>query len=96
MDRHQAEPWSQQGVTVVGSDGVLVATAATLDDARRIVAAVNAVLGIPTAALEGGVVAELLAGARTPESDLKRAERELESARVHRLRGSGTTGSSQS
>jgi hypothetical protein len=41
---------------------------------------VNAVEGIPTAALEGGTVTELLAMARAPGSDLRNAERRLRAA----------------
>lgn len=70
--QHDAEPWIQEGCRVL--------------NARRIVAAVNAVEGIPAPALEGGVVVkELLAMARAPGSDLRNAESRLR-AEIERSR----------
>jgi hypothetical protein len=50
------EPWTAHGYEsfahVTTRDGVNIANATTLPIARRIVAAVNAMVGIPTAALE--------------------------------------------
>ena len=66
---HQSEPWIQNGRYILDASGWTLASTRYPDDARRIVAAVNAVKGIPTDALEswsehviGGP------GARQPES----------------------------
>ena len=74
---YEAEPWVQEGCAVLNKSRVPIATAFLLGNARRIVAAVNAVEGIPTAALEGGVVRELLVMARAPGSDLRNAQSRL-------------------
>jgi len=58
MDRHHSGAYKQQGVLIVAGDGSPMAEAGTLDDARRVVAALNAVDGVPTAALEGGALDE--------------------------------------
>ncbi len=49
---HQTEPWMQDGRNILDSRGWTLASAQFPDDARRIVAAINAVQGIPTDALE--------------------------------------------
>lgn len=54
-------PFKQKGELVFGPMGSLVATARSVEDARRLVAALNAVEGMPTDALEGwtlGVVSD--------------------------------------
>lgn len=61
--------YNQEGVRVLAGRRIVMAEAATLDDARRIVAALSAVEGVPTAALEGGALDEarhLLVAELTP------------------------------
>ena len=53
---HQPEPWVQNGRYVLDASGWTLASARFPADARRIVAAINAVQGIPTDALESWVV----------------------------------------
>ena len=89
--QHDAEPWVQEGCRILNGSGSPIATASTLDNARRIVAAVNAVEGIPAPALEGGVVREFLAMARAPGSDLRNAEARLREA-AHEALGPGPAG----
>jgi hypothetical protein len=59
-DKHQPEPWSYEGRAILNSAGWTLAKTIFEADARRIVAAVNDVLGIPTAALEAGFIREIL------------------------------------
>ena len=49
---HQPEPWMQDGRYILDASGWTLASARFPADARRIVAAINAVQGIPTDALE--------------------------------------------
>ena len=49
---HGQEPWMQDGRYIRDSDRTILVRAKTPTDARRIVAAINAVQGIPTEALE--------------------------------------------
>jgi hypothetical protein len=51
--RLPVEPWQSRGSDIYDASGRLLATTIEPADARRIVAAVNAVSGIPTDALEG-------------------------------------------
>ena len=53
---HQPEPWMQDGRYVLDASGWTLASARFPGDARRIIAAINAVHGIPTDALESWVV----------------------------------------
>jgi hypothetical protein len=53
---HQPEPWSQDGRYILDASGWTLASTRFPADARRIVAAINAVQGIPTDALESWVV----------------------------------------
>ena len=59
-EQHQPEPWKYEGRAIVNSAGWTLAKTIFEADARRIVAAVNDVLGIPTAALEAGFIREIL------------------------------------
>ncbi|HEY3204355.1 MAG TPA: hypothetical protein VGL03_11910 [Thermoanaerobaculia bacterium] len=59
-DQHQPEPWQYDGRSILNSNGWTLAKTIFEADARRIVAAVNDVLGIPTAALEAGFIREIL------------------------------------
>ena len=59
-DQHQPEPWASEGRAILNASGWTLAKAIFEADARRIVAAVNDVLGIPTAALEAGFIREIL------------------------------------
>jgi hypothetical protein len=49
---HAPEPWRQEGRYIRDADGAIVVRGRSLADARRIVAAINGVRGIPTDALE--------------------------------------------
>ena len=53
---HQPEPWVQDGRYILDASGWTLASTRFPADARRIVAAINAVQGIPTDALESWVV----------------------------------------
>lgn len=53
---HQPEPWMQDGRYVLDASGWTLASTRFPADARRIIAAINAVQGIPTDALESWVV----------------------------------------
>ena len=59
-EQHQPEPWRFEGRAIVNAAGWTLAKTIFEADARRIVAAVNDVLGIPTAALESGFIREIL------------------------------------
>jgi hypothetical protein len=59
-EQHQPEPWTSEGRAILNSAGWTLAKTIFEADARRIVAAVNDVLGIPTAALEAGFIREIL------------------------------------
>jgi hypothetical protein len=53
---HQPEPWTQEGRYILDAGGWTLASTRFPADARRIVAAINAVQGIPTDALESWFV----------------------------------------
>lgn len=53
---HQPEPWIQEGRYIQDASGWTLASTRFPADARRIIAAINAVQGIPTDALESWVV----------------------------------------
>src|SRR5438552_5641519 len=53
---HQPEPWTQEGRYILDAGQWTLASTKFPADARRIVAAVNAVRGIPTDALESWVI----------------------------------------
>ena len=53
---HQPEPWTQDGRYILDANGWTLASTRFPADARRIVAAINAVQGIPTDALESWFV----------------------------------------
>jgi hypothetical protein len=59
-DQHQPEPWAVDGRSILNVSGWVLAKTIFEADARRIVAAVNDVLAIPTAALEAGFIREIL------------------------------------
>ncbi|MEP6992924.1 MAG: hypothetical protein ABI968_00285 [Acidobacteriota bacterium] len=59
-DQHQPEPWAFDGRSILNASGWILAKTIFESDARRIVAAVNDVLAIPTAALEAGFIREIL------------------------------------
>ncbi len=59
-EQHQPEPWAYDGRSILNASGWTLARTIFEADARRIVAAVNDVLGIPTAALEAGFIREIL------------------------------------
>ncbi len=66
---HAPEPWIQEDRYIRDAKREIVVRAKSPADARRIVAAVNAVQGIPTDALEGWVVQVVSGSAVGPESD---------------------------
>jgi hypothetical protein len=76
---HQPEPWTQDGRYVLDASGWTLASTRFPADARRIVAAVNAVQGIPTESLESwsdNVIGEpaqalVAAGDRSESPDLE-------------------------
>jgi len=53
---HQPEPWTHEGRYILDAGQWTLASTKFPADARRIVAAVNAVRGIPTEALESWVI----------------------------------------
>jgi len=55
-EKYRREPWNWEGRNILDSTGDPIATTADPEDARRIVAAVNAVQGMPTEALESWTV----------------------------------------
>lgn len=59
-EQHQPEPWQFDGRSILNASGWTLARTIFEADARRIVAAVNDVLAIPTAALEAGFIREIL------------------------------------
>jgi len=59
-DQHQPEPWAFDGRSIVNASGWILGKTIFEADARRIVAAINDVLAIPTAALEAGFIREIL------------------------------------
>lgn len=59
-EEHQPEPWTYDDRSILSAKGWRLAKAVLIPDARRIVAAVNDTLGIPTAALEAGFIRDLL------------------------------------
>jgi len=71
---HQPEPWTQDGRYILDASGWTLASARFPADARRIVAAINAVQGIPTDALESWVVNVVgdIAGAKAPSVENER------------------------
>lgn len=77
MAEHTKGPWrvGSSGRTVSAGFGQRVATITDRDEAgtnaRRICAAVNACEGIPSAALEAGVVKDLLAACEAVDNHLK-------------------------
>ena len=76
-EQHQPEPWKSDGRSIVNASGWVLAKTIFESDARRIVAAVNDVLGIPTAALEAGFIREILVPRPESTSEL--------SIRIHPL-----------
>jgi hypothetical protein len=68
-DEHQPEPWTQEGRVILSAGGWRLGKAVLVPDARRIVAAVNDTLGIPTTALEAGFIRDLLELKIWPRAD---------------------------
>ena len=85
---HQPEPWTHNGRYILDASGWTLASAQFPADARRIVAAINAVQGIPTDALESWVVNVVGVApdiqAPVPESDRRRGERRRGDRRASR------------
>jgi hypothetical protein len=100
---HQPEPWAQHGHEILDATGWTLGSARFPADARRIVAAINAVQGIPTDALESWFVnvigetpgALVAAGDRAPSSasellsdDRRSSDRRRGDRRAERSRNS--------
>jgi hypothetical protein len=83
---HQPEPWSQDGRYILDASGWTLASARFPADARRIVAAINAVQGIPTDALESWVV-NVVGETVGTEKDAAAASVENERRQSERRRG---------
>jgi hypothetical protein len=81
-DQHQPEPWKFEGRSILNASGWVLAKSIFEGDARRIVAAVNDVLGIPTAALEGGFIREILVPRPATTEDITIRIHPLPSAQV--------------
>lgn len=78
QEAHTQEPWRfvpwhiEEGPSAVrASDGHLICSTASDANARRIVACVNALAGIPIEAIESGVIAELVEAAKAIERYLR-------------------------
>lgn len=76
QEAHTQGPWRfvpwhiEEGSSAVRApDGHLICSTASDANARRIVACVNALAGIPIEAIESGVVAELVSVLRTIAND---------------------------
>jgi hypothetical protein len=75
MAHHTPEPWKYRGLQIESETEDIAELYDSGDDAsneanaRRIVAAVNACKGIPTEALEGGVISELVERLRYLDSE---------------------------
>ena len=93
-DQHQPEPWAVDGRSIVNASGWILGKTIFEADARRIVAAVNDVLAIPTAALEAGFIREILVP--RPEATGRGAHPHPPGSRPRRIRPSSsfTTGGS--
>jgi hypothetical protein len=52
MEAFAVRPWRNDDRSIFDSDGLLIAQARSPEDARRVVAAINFVDGVPTDALE--------------------------------------------
>jgi hypothetical protein len=76
---HQPEPWTNNGRDILDASGWTLASARFPADARRIVAAINAVQGIPTDALESWVINVVGVAPEAPapamENDRRQGER---------------------
>jgi hypothetical protein len=57
---YQPAPWFHDGSRILNSSFRALGTVAFPNDARRIVACVNACEGVPTGMLEGGIIRRLL------------------------------------
>ena len=68
--RHSPEPWKQNDRYIRDSNGAIVVRARTADDARRIVAAINATRDIPTDALEHWLVQDVSEPATRPDLEV--------------------------
>ncbi len=73
---HQPEPWIQNGRYVLDASGWTLASTRFPADARRIVAAINAVQGIPTDALESWIVNVIGEPIERPEASGRQGEGE--------------------
>lgn len=90
-EEHQPEPWSYDERSILSAKNWRLAKAVLVPDARRIVAAVNDTLGIPTAALEAGFIRDLLELRIWPRGgrDLLRISPEVLEAAEYFLRDPG-------
>jgi hypothetical protein len=71
INEHGSEPWIQEGRYIRDAERHILVRAKSPADARRIVAAINAVQGIPTEALESWNVSVLSDPGLDPGFDLE-------------------------
>ncbi len=69
--RHSPEPWKQAGPYIRDANGEIVVRGKTPEDARRIVAAINATREIPTEALERWFIEDVSDAATRPNLDVE-------------------------
>ncbi len=73
---HAAEPWQQDGRYIRDAFGAIVVRGRSVADARRIVAAINGVRGIPTEALEGWKLEDVSNPLTRPDFEVEFPEEE--------------------
>lgn len=68
---HAPEPWSQEGRYIRDATGAIVVRGRSSGDARRIVAAINGTIGIPTEALESWTTQDVSDPQTRPDLELE-------------------------
>jgi hypothetical protein len=71
---HSPEPWKQDGRYIRDAAGAIVVRGRSYADARRIVAAMNAIRNIPTEALEGWMVEDVSDPRTRPDLEVSLAD----------------------
>jgi hypothetical protein len=74
---YAAEPWQRDGRYIRDAGGAIVVRGRSVADARRIVAAINGVRGIPTEALEGWRVEDVSNPLTRPDFEVEIPEIEV-------------------
>jgi len=88
---HSPEPWRREGRYIRDAHGEIVVRGRTAADARRIVAAINGVRGIPTEALESWRVEDVSNPLTRPDFEVELGE-EAPSPHAVRPPGQGQPG----